>query len=163
MRFFLSVCLLHLHSCGVYLTNFIFSDFFFKNSLQEDSVPAGVVGRQKNTVMLGLTESTLLPIVPLGGMQAQVKPLTASLFLFSMCSTTRTGTSLAVWQTSAGSRDTPTWSTAPSAMVVPLSFLRALLSILTLVSEVTQGSWDIPQHPEIHSRQGAGSLMPGHE
>lgn len=48
-------------------------------------------------------------------------------------------------------------------MVVPLSFLRALLSILTLVSEVTYGSWDIPQHPEIHSRQGAGGLMPGHE
>lgn len=96
-------------------------------------------------------------------MQAQVKPLNASLLLFSTCSTTRTGTSLAVWQTSAGSRDTPMWSTAPSAMVVPQSFLRALLSILTLVSEVTQGSWDIPQHPKIHSRQGAGSLMPGHE
>lgn len=55
------------------------------------------------------------------------------------------------------------WSMAPSAMVVPLSFLRAHLSILTLVSEVAHGRWDIPQHLEIHSRQGAVGLMPGHE
>lgn len=92
-----------------------------------------------------------------------MKPVTTSLFLFSMCSTIRTGTSLAVWQTLAGSQDTPMWSTALSETVVPLSFLRALLSILTLVSEVIHESWDIPQHSEIHSRQGAASLMPGHE
>lgn len=31
--------------------------------MQEEGVPAGVVGRQKNTVTLGLTECTLLPVV----------------------------------------------------------------------------------------------------
>lgn len=121
-----------------------------------------MVGRQKNTVTLELTKVHCSLLCPLP-VQAQVKPLTVSLFLFSTCLTTRTGTSLAVWQTLAGSPDTPMWSTGPSAMVVPLSFLRALLSILTLVSEVTHGSRGIPQHPEIHSRQEAGSLRPGHE
>lgn len=58
VQVFLGVCLLDLHNFGVFLTSFFF------NSLQE-GVPAGVVGRQKNTVTLGLTEGTLLPVVPL--------------------------------------------------------------------------------------------------
>lgn len=44
--------------------------------------------------------------------------------------------SLAAWQTLAGSQGTLTLSTAPSAMVAPQSFLRALPSILTLVRSV---------------------------
>lgn len=32
--------------------------------MQEEGVPAGVLGRQKNIVTLGLTESTLLLVVP---------------------------------------------------------------------------------------------------
>lgn len=138
---------------------FFFSDNVLKNSLQEEGVPF-LVGRQKDAIILELREGTLLP----AGWGAQAVPLTASLLLCSTCLTTRTGTSLAAWQTSAGSQGTPMWSMAPSAMAAPQFFLRALPSILTLVSKkVSQGSWDMLQPPcEPCSRQRAGSLMPGH-
>lgn len=53
---------MHLHKTP----DILFFSHVLKNSLQE-GLPAGVVGKQKDVITLGLREGILLPVVPLAG------------------------------------------------------------------------------------------------